>query len=321
MTTTDKVKIIQEQLEQVQTRILENKKLQEEYPEQKRGLLIGLATLKHLEADMFETLKDEYVINNHEVYEIYLTGMRGHSIPIKDLGQILIDQQATITSFGSEKPLKLNASFPTDLTNKTQMNLLATASGSFRIILATTQKVLMDGDNAESTVKTALNDIQKLIECGSNKELLRAEESTLGSKKIATYKDLLRTLYEKNINMEISTRTSNKENIPIFNIKKDRARTIYDALIARENPDKDTVEMTGVLDAVDFTTKIDKFKIVIKKGNKEKSIPVRFSDDLEDDVVIHLRKLSIVIVKRTINKKGVGEKEFIEYHLINFEDN
>ena len=221
MTTINKIKVIKEQLEQVQARILENEKLQEEYPKQKRGLLIALATLKHLERDMIDAIKDEYVSNNHETYEIYLKGenLKGSSIPIKDLGELLIEEQNMITSFGSNKPLRRNSTISSQIINNSQVNLVATAGGSFRIILNSPQKVFFDVDNAESVIKHAFSDINELIECGENREALEAQESKLGSKKINAYKKLLNLLYEKDMNMEISTRTSNKENVPIFNIQ------------------------------------------------------------------------------------------------------
>lgn len=322
MTNHSNVKVIKKQLEQVQARILENEKLQEEHPKQKKGLLIALATLKQLENEMIEALKDAYIIDHNEVYEIRLTGknIKRQSIPIMDLGQFLIDQQTAINSFGSEKILNKYATIPTDIINKSQMNLVATAGGSFRIILTTPQKVLCDIDNAESTVKYALKDIQKLVECGSNKQLIKTEESRLGPKKITAYKNLLHTLYEKNIDMNVSTRTSNKEDSPIFSIKKENAKTVYNVLIEKEKPSKDDIQVTGVLEAVDFTTSIHKFKIVAKQENKEKTIPVYFKDDLDEDVLNHMKKLSKVNLRRITNKKGVGEKDSQEYQLLNFDD-
>ncbi len=322
MTTINNITVIKEQLEQVQARILENKKLQIEYPKQKRGLLIALATLKHLENDMLDALKDQYVSNNSETYEIYLKGkgLEGSSISIMDLGQLLIEEQTTITSFGSKEALKKNATIPQHIVNNSQLNLLATAGGSFKIIVSNPQKVLCDVDNADSVVKHAFSDIKKIIECGKNKELLKAEESRLGAKKITAYKKLLNLLYEKNISMEISTRKSNKENLEIFKIKSKEARNVYNVLIEKEKPSEEKFEITGVLRAFDFTTLIHYFKIVTKKENKEKAIRVQFTDDLDDIVLEHMNKLSKINVKRIINKRGIGESDFSVYNLLNFVD-
>lgn len=322
MTTINKTKVIKEQLEQVQARILENEKLQEGYPKQKRGLLIALATLKHLEKHMIDAIQDEYVSNNHETYEIYLKGknLKGSSIPIKDLGELLIEEQNTITLFGSKDPLKRNSTIPSQIINNTQVNLVATAGRSFRIILNSPQKVFFDVDNAESDIKHAFSDINELIECGENRDALEAQESKLGSKKINAYKKLLNLLYEKDMNMEISTRTSNKENIPIINIQSKNAKNVYNALIEKEEPSEDIIEITGVLRAFDLTTLIHNFKIVTKIENKEKTIKVHFNNELDDEVINHMNQLSKVILQRVINQRGIGENNFLTHTLINFVD-
>lgn len=322
MTTNSKIGYIKEQLEEVQARILENKKLQEEYPEQKTGLLIALSTLEHLESDMVDALKDEYVANNKEVYETHITGKNvdDRSIPIQDLGEFLIKEQTAVTAFGSKNPLGKNATIPQEVISNTQLNLTATAGGSLRIILTTPQKILYDVDNAESTVKHAFNEIQKLIQCGNDTNLLKAEETRLGSKKITAYKKLLETLYEKDLNMEISTRTSSKKDLPIFTIEKKDAKNVYNALIKKERSSRDHIEMTGVLEAVDFGKNDRFFKINTKIENRKRKVRVFFKEDLDEDVLKHMRKLSKVKLNRVTNKKGVGEKDFMKYHLINFED-
>lgn len=317
--TLDNADVIKKQLEQVQARILENEKLQEEYPKQKRGFLIALTTLKQLETEMIDALKDEYVKLNNEVYEIILTGKDLHGyINLEDAGEFFIQKQHMITTFGSEEALSLNAQIPGHITNGTQMALRATAGGSFKIILTRSQKVLSDVETAESPVKHAFNDIQKIIRCGSNKELLKAEESRLGPKKIKAYKDLLSTLYEKDINMEVSTRTSKKENIPILNLKTNDAKKYYNTLIEKEEPSEEDIEITGVLRAFDFTTLIHNFKIVEKSGNQEKPVRIYHSNEFDNDVLDHMNKLSKVKVQIVINQKGIGEAPSKKRFLIKF---
>ena len=76
MTNPSNVDIILEQLDRVQARIRENESLQIKYPENKNGLLIALTTSKQLEKEMIEALKDEYVSDNNEVYELHLKGKK-----------------------------------------------------------------------------------------------------------------------------------------------------------------------------------------------------------------------------------------------------
>jgi len=320
MTTLNKVKVIKEQLEQVQARILENEKLQKEFPKQKRGLLIALTTLKQLEKEMIDALKDEYVTKNNEVYEVLLTGnnLKGN-IPLKDAGEMFIDEQNLFTTFAVEEALPKTAQIPPNIIRDTQMILRATAGSSFKIIVTGPQKVLYNVDDAETPVKRAFNDIKELIRIGSNKELLKTEESRLGSKKITAYRNLLNILYEKNMNLEISTRTSDRKDLPIFSIKKEDARNIYNALIEKTNPTKNVIEMTGVLKGIDVVRE-PYFKIITEHDKKKKVNRIYFTDDLLDNVLKHMKKLSKINVQIMVKERGVGGKPFLKNHLINFVD-
>lgn len=320
MSTNSNVKLIKKELEEVQARILENKQLQEKYPEEKEGLSIALATLQHLEHDIIETLKSQYVYDNFEIYEIDLKGKNlDSSIPILDLGQILIEKQEMVNSFGSKNALKKGATIPKSVINNSQLNLVATASGSFKFLLKTPQKVLFDVDNAESVVKHAFNDIKQLIEIGRNKELLEFEELRLGSKKINAYKNFLNILFEKDINLEISAHKSDKRNISVLTMESKKAKNIYNTMIEKKEPLKEDIEITGVIRGFDLTTFIHYFKIVPKKEHGEgKPIKVVFDTKFDEEVLEHVNKLSKVYVKRIINQKGIGETPTKKYHLITF---
>ena len=69
-----KPKSIKQELEEVQSLILDNLYLQEKYPERKRGLELSLNSLRQLETEMFEALKQQKLNQKLEVYEIHLDG-------------------------------------------------------------------------------------------------------------------------------------------------------------------------------------------------------------------------------------------------------
>lgn len=317
--TSEQIKIINKQLEDVQARILENLELQRKYPNQKRSLLIGLKTLKHLEHDMIDSLKDAYLISNREVYETRITGKNvvDGTIPIMDIGKFFVDKQTVFNTFGSEKALGRNANIKSDVKLDCQFNLAAVAAGSFRIILTSSQKVLLDADNAETKIKHAYKDIQNLIELGMDKELLKKAESDLGVKKINAYKKFLETLFETGMNIEFSRRKSDKTDLTLFSIKKEQAKEIFDVLIETDNKDDDIITLTGVIGAFDYIVKRPKFKIV---DEHEKTTQVYFDRHFTDEVLNHVKKLSKVNVKQITQDRGIGQTEFIEYHLISFDE-
>lgn len=317
--TSDQVKILNKQLADVQDRILENLELQKKYPDQKRGLLIGFNTLKHLEHDMIDALKDAYLLSNREVFETRIRGKNvvDGTIPIMDIGHFFIDKQNVFASFGSEKKMGATANIPSDVLLDSQFNLAAVGAGSFRVVLTSSQEVLLDADHAETKIKHAYRDIQNLIDCGTDKELLKKAESDLGPKKINAYKKLLETLFKTGMNIEFSKRKADKTDQTLFSIKKEEAKQIFDVLIETDDKDDDIITLTGVIGAFDYIVKRPKFKIV---NENEKPITIYFDKHFTDEVVNHVKKLSKVNVTQITQDRGIGQKEFIEYHLISFED-
>lgn len=320
MRTVNTEKSIKEQLDEVQARILENEELQMKYPTYKNGLLIALKTLKQLENGIWESLKRETALKNHEIYEIHLTGDKVQTnIPMKELGRFLIEEQDMINSFASEDGLKKQATIPPDIINNSQLNVVATAGGSFKILLKSPQTVLVDLDKADSIVKHAFDDIQKIVDCGDDEELLKKEGSRLGSKKLSAYKEVLELLYEKEMNMGISTFMKN-EDVPIVNIRSSKAKTIHNTLIKRKKTKPEHIKVTGTIRAFDFTTLTHSFKIVVKEGKKTKNLKVFFNEKFDDIILENINKLSKVELLMHIRTKGIGETPSYNYELVKFLD-
>lgn len=321
MSENDRITLIRQQLANVQGRIAENKKLQSKFPKQRRGLEITLSTLKHLESDMITALQEELSFNTFEVYQLRFAGPKtnNQSISLNDFGELLIGQQGLVTTFASEKTLGKNAQIESDIVLDSQMDLIAVAPGSIKVIVSNSQKVLCDVEKAETPIKHAFNDLKKIIDCGNEEELLKAEENRLGPKKIVAYKKFLKMLYEKDLDMEISSR-SNRQDVPIINIDSKSAKSTYDILIKNEKPHEDELVLTGVIRGYDLDK--GKFRFVVEEGKKSKNVYGKFNPNLEDKVVKNANKLVKVNLSRIKERKGIGERESKNHELLNFiEDN
>ena len=161
--TDNKQKSIKQELEEVQSLILENLYLQEKYPERKRGLELSLNSLRQLETEMFEALKREQLNKKLEVYEMHLDGgsITNGSMPMKEYGNLLIDSQDVITSFAVDKPLSLNQNPPIVIQNDTQLEVFAQCTGSLRLLLISKQAKL-DNDENKNPVNIAFKKLNKL---------------------------------------------------------------------------------------------------------------------------------------------------------------
>lgn len=319
MSENDRIINIRQQLANVQSRIAENKKLQYKYPKQRRGLEITLSTLEHLESDIINVLQDELTFNNFEVYQLHFEGpkTKSHSIPIHVFGELLIGKQGLITSFASDKALPINARIDPKIAMNSQLDIVAVAPGSIKVIVSNSQKVLCNVEHAETPVKHAFDDLKKIIDCGDDEELLKEEATRLGPKKIVTYRKFLRILYEKDLDMGVSSRLNQKE-VSLIDIKTKEAKNIYNTLIKKENPKEDELVVNGVLRAVNLDS--GSFKIVVGEGKKSKNMYGKFNPNLEDQVAKNTNKLVKVNLSKITKRKGLGERESNIHELLNFID-
>lgn len=305
-------KSTKEQLENVQSLILENLYLQDKYPERKFGLKLSLESLRDLESEMFEALKQEQVNKKLEIYEMRLEGMSitNGSMSMKEYGKILIDSQEVITSFAEDKPLSLNQSPSINTRNVTQMDVFAQCNGSLRILLISKQSKL-DNDENNSLINIALKKLNKLSSSGENL-LETIKKENIGKKQILTYKNLMESLYSMNINMEIKKPVKNNSDEILCDIDTYKSYKMFNLITEKHDSKKETKQVTGIIKAVDLDK--GKFKIESKFGDKTEIITSDFHKNYEEFMVKNLNK-EITVELKNITEDFVDKNPSSIYEL------
>lgn len=305
----NKNKSIKEQLEEVQELIIENKKLQNELPQHKKGLQISLKTLQKVEQEMFNALSAEECSNFSEVYEFHIKGdkINNHSISFNILGDFLIKTQELVDIF-SEDPLSIHGSPNYNSENK--LNFVACSEGSFKILLTTSQKVLIS-EGAETPVISAFNKLNHLIRKGDDVESLGKLVPKIGEKQFYTYKSFLQFLTEKKISFELTKKTKTS-NLKISELNHSQSKNIFNSLSSIKEEKEEIILLTGQLKAIDLIS--NKIRIVYE-DNKKISINYNKMNINEEELINKLNKLVEVKIKKINSKKEIWEKNKFKYEL------
>ena len=303
-----KQKSIKQELEEVQSLILENLHLQDKYPERKRGLELSLQSLRNLESEMFEALKREQVNKKLEVFEMHLEGasITNGAMPMKEYGQVLIDSQEVITSFAVDKPLSLNQSPSIDIQNNTQMDVFAQCTGSLRILLISKQSKL-DNDENESPVNLAFKKLNKFSSSdGDFTEIIKNEN--LGKKQISNFKKLMEELSSHHLNLEIKKPVKDKSDEMLLDIDTEKSFKMFKLINKTPKPKEKTKSITGIVKALDLEK--HKFKLESTCGDETKIIKCNFDkkyenymvDNFNKEITVKLKNITEEFVDRNLNK-------------------
>lgn len=304
--TDNKQKSIKQELEEVQSLILENLYLQEKYPERKRGLELSLNSLRQLETEMFEALKREQLNKKLEVYEMHLDGgsITNGSMPMKEYGNLLIDSQDVITSFAVDKPLSLNQNPPIVIQNDTQLEVFAQCTGSLRLLLISKQAKL-DNDENKNPVNIAFKKLNKLSGATEDfSELIKQEN--IGKKQISYYKKLMEELSSQNVNLEIKKPLNNQSDELICDIGTEKSYKIFKLIDEKPKSKEKITSITGIVKALDLEK--HRFKIESTYGDETKIIRCDFDKKYEDYMVENFNK------EITVKLKNITE-EFVDRNL------
>lgn len=297
---------IQKELSYLQELIRENKELILTYPDD-YALKLNLKSLINREENILKELKLVYNRLQMETFDIVLDGdqITGNSIILSFFGKIAsIFQEITtsITESLSKEPLTQ------DILEQSRFNFIGVGSGSFRIILSTTQPAI-----AEPLSMKSLRSFNELLYCGENRENIKEQIEILGIKTIIKYKNLLNTLYKNNSDITFYDKMRPQE-FKTITISSSVAKKIYDVISkAEEIPDK-TFTYKGVLKGISFFSFTFEFLI----DESQEKIKGKFNKSLSSDVKNNFDKISIAKFRLASNWNEVTEKEKKNWELLEF---
>lgn len=304
-----KQKSIKQELEEVQSLILENLYLQDKYPERKRGLELSLNSLRQLETEMFEALKQEQVNKKRETWEWCFKGkiVQNGFIPMREYGELLINGQDLVTSL-SCGPLNLNQSLP---YNDNKLLVAGSCSGSLRVLLLSEQTKL-DHDESHSPINEALEKLNMISNYDGDLNELNKTEN-IGKKQMALYRDFVKSLADMKLDFEVKKPLKNNQEKSLFKIDAKKSLKVSKSFEDNKKHTENIETVEGIIRAVDLDDL--KFKIESHYGNKKQVIKSDFNKKDEEILSSMLNKEACVELKN-ITEESVDKRDKSDYELL-----
>jgi len=301
--------MIQKELSYLQELIRENKELILTYPDD-YALKLNLKSLMNREENILKELKLVYNRLQMETFDIVLNGgpITGNSIILSFFGKIASIFQEITTSITEFRVGHSKEPLTQEILEQSSFNFIGVGSGSFRIILSTTQPAI-----EESLSMNSLRSFNELLYCGENREKIKEQIEILGIKSIIKYKNLLNTLYKNNSDITFYDKMRPKE-FKTVTISSSVAKKIYDVISKEEEiPDK-IYTYKGILKGISLFSFTFEF-LIDESQVKIKGI---FNKNLSSDVKNNFDKICNAKFRLASNWNELTDKEEKKWELLEF---
>lgn len=279
--------VIEEELSELQELIAEGRELIEKYPD-KFSLEIGLCSLKEREGYLLAELQKAYERYSQDTFDFVFEGdvVQAHRISLSFFGNFTSALQEVVTAISQSivsKPT-VNGMIPKEICETSQLDLVATATGSFRMILVNHQPQLGD-----SVQKKAFCLFNELTDCEDDKEAIKAFSKEIGIRSMKKYQNLVEIIYKNNANVKLYDKFI-PEGFHTKEITSPLARRIYNAISdVAEMPDE-TVTYYGKLTGMNVRSYSFEFVIddtdTIITGKFEKSLTEELKKCLDSTATV-----------------------------------
>ncbi|AKB24059.1 hypothetical protein MSMTP_0590 [Methanosarcina sp. MTP4] len=303
--------IIQEELSELNELIVNKEQLVEKYPD-KFSLKIGLYSLKEREEYLLKELEKAYERLNIDTFDFVFDGeiVQKHRISLSFFGKFTSALQEVVTSISQsmiDKPTAKGA-IPKEICAWSQLDLIATAPGSFRMILASHQPHLEN-----SIQKKAFCCLNELTDCEDDKEAIKAISKEIGIRSMKKYQNLVEIIYKNNATIKMYDKIV-PEGFHTKEITSPLAKRIYDAISdVAEMPDE-TVTYYGKLTGVNVRS--FSFEFVIEDTNE--IITGSFGSSLAEEVKRHLDSIATIEFNVSTVFEDIIEEEKKKWTIVNF---
>jgi hypothetical protein len=279
--------LIQEELSDVQRLLRKEKELISLYPDHTELIFLH-ETSKQREEHLVKELKIVLDRLQLDSFDMVFKGeaVRGNSISLLFLGKFASTFQDTVRLIAQSQNKTIGLE-ETELKKPVKegysLDVLATCAGSFRVILSSHQPAI-----DESLVKISLKRLNRLIDCGDNRNLIKEEIKDLGIKTIIKYKGLLGTLYKNKVDIKLYDKMIPKD-FETKEITRELAKSIYEAIEREENVPEQEMTLQGTIKGISLLS--NKIEFIIDESGKK--IEAKFSKSMEPDVKEGFDKSSV----------------------------
>lgn len=305
--------LIQEELSDLNELIRSKLLLMEKYPNE-TILKIGYDSLKNREKDLLVELKESYERFQTDVFDFVIDGnvTNNYRISLEFLGSFSYALQETVSSISQSiiaEPT-IRGVIPREICARAQIDLVATATGSFRMILANHETQL-----GESIPKQSLRILNNLIDCEDDKSNIKQISQEVGLRSMKKYQRLMEVIYKNKADIKMYDIIV-PEGFHRKEITHDLAKRIYNAISEVAEMPIETLTYAGKLTGINVRSY--KFEFVIDNG--EQIITGKFDDSLAGEAKRHLDTFTTIEFSVSTTYDDILGEESKEWAILAFKD-
>lgn len=249
--------IISEELDDLRQGLHENQKFLSQFPND-FALQLSLKCWQTREQELLDELESSYDNRFIDTTQIRIDGdpVDGFAISLPYFGKLVNGFNDVLVAIVENhlNPDGLQTIQPQEIQKFSRMNLVAMGSGSFRIILSSSEPTV-----ATSHASEAFDIFQDLLECGSDRGKIKEKRGLLGVNVIKKYQHLLEVIYKNN--SEVTFYSKNRiHNRKIRTVNKESAKRIADVITQENRSPQEDITLTGKLVLIDLMA--NKFKFL-----------------------------------------------------------
>ena len=307
------MKIIKQEIDEINDVIRLTIDFQEEYPDD-NALSLSLRSLKSKQSLLFKELGKANLKTMRESFDIILDWgtVPNTMISLSFAGQILTSLQDVITSLVQKqvkKDINTRTHISNDVKKMSQLNVLATGVGSFRIVV--TPDITSFSSELNPPPIEALEQFNELLECFDDIDKIKQKRLLMGGRVVYKYKEFMHVLVQNN-SSALFYDMLGKHRFPSIKITKKLANDIYNTLNKIEEMPEQTESLNGKLRGIDTITKNFRFEL-----EDENYITGKYDTFIEDKVTNpDFEEEKIATFKHTISFNEVLDEEKDDWMLI-----
>lgn len=302
--------LIEEEIEDVKEIIQVNDELIPKFPDDS-VLKSNLKYLKNRKSELMDELKASYKHYNIETIDFVLDKADPPIIEVMNLSYKLQELFYPL-AYASKEPIKRGTIIPIDIKSATTLGVRRAKAGSLRISLIIDPLKSDPQKKFIPLMRTAIDNLNTLISCGTDGELIKEQTAKLGTQSIDRYIAFLGTISKYETGVSLIDNNKPKDYKP-YKLTKEFADSVTQVIIKTNNPPDETAIIKGELGVID--TFSQKFTI---KDDDGKKTPIKFDEHFTEQVKKRLEQHVVVKIniKKTyheIQDKTEETKELIQF--------
>lgn len=302
-----KSNVILEELEELNSLIVKDREFVAQFPAD-ISLQIGLESLEYRQSQLFLELESAKRSRGQETFDVVLTGegVAGTEISSSLLGGFLSHYQNIITAIvhQGEKGEILRGPIPNGIRFAAQVNVIATAAGSFRLILSTNPEIL------DSPVSDALTKFNQIVESGDDIRKIREIGDRLGPRVLNEYENFLKEIKYHGATVTFYEKMGRDGFCPLT-ISKEFAERTCQVLNNMQQRPEEIESYNGKIRAIDT---IDKsFRFEVDEGDIVRG---KYDETLEDELKQGTLNTPVIVkMKHSVSYYEATDKVVDEWRL------